>query len=212
MNRIFLYSILMFLALCCSKEPYAQVVHKLSIGMTTGYRYDNSSIYAEYAFTPKVQMTAEYVQGKYSGLGFAFGAYYYFYPFTGKQLSIGSGLVFSRTIGLGFSIGSSDQNDSANTFFNVTDVDFLIPTLAFRYDIPAESEPHNGYFRKGALSLFIRIGYRMLVGNAAEVSYISGPPDPHDEKDIQRDVSKGIGFSVGFSIYIGKKRKYKPIG
>jgi hypothetical protein len=39
MNRIYLYSILMFLALFGCKEPYAQVVHKLSLGMTTGYKH-----------------------------------------------------------------------------------------------------------------------------------------------------------------------------
>jgi hypothetical protein len=186
---------------------WAQVYHKVSLGMTTGYRYDNSSIYAEYAFCSKFDIAAEGVLNKYVGVGYGLGAYYYCYPLHNKGWSVLTGCIFSRVVGSDFSIERTSGNGaSENTFFDVSGASYLIPTVGARFDVGGETEDKKNK-RKGVLSLFLRIGYRIALDAPSYVTYVSGPPDSGDQKNIQRDVNKGMGFSIGFSMYIGKKEK-----
>jgi hypothetical protein len=199
-------TLLLFSAVCRA-NLFAQPYRKLSLGMSLGYRYDNSSIYLEYAFCSKFDIAAEGVLNKYVGLGYGLGAYYYSYLFHEKAWSILTACVFSRVRGSDFSIEWTNKNGiNQNTFFDVSGASYLIPTIGVRCDLAGETEDTKNK-RKGVLSLFLRLGYRLALDGASRVTLVSGPPDMGDQKNIQRDVKMGIGFSIGFSLYIGKKEK-----
>ena len=196
----------LLLSVILNSNCYAQTANALSVGMTTGYRYDNSSLYLEYGISSATAVSAEYFVSKYGGNGWAVGGYYYYWSDNNNKVRLFAGLGLARSFGSGFSIGWSGDGGDKNTFFDVSEATYLMPTAGIRYNLSGYAQEME-YKRFCSFSLFLRVGYRTPIGHEAEAAYVSGDPYPAKVNQIQQQVGQGIGFSVGFGIHIGKKVK-----
>jgi hypothetical protein len=198
--------ILVTSAMCFNKYCYAQNANRLGLGMTTGYRYDNSSLYAEYAFGERVVGSAEFTANKYAGNGIGVSGCYSFYPLKERKLAILAGVTFSRSFGTAYSIDWSEGGVDKTTFFDVNAANYIIPTIGVRYNIAGYAERET-YKRKVGFSLIFRAGYRLIAGETPQVTYVSGAVAAKEQDKAIRAIAKGIGFSIGFAISIGRKEK-----
>jgi len=199
-------TILILSAMCYNKHCYAQKGNRLGLGMTTGYRYDNSSLYAEYSFGERVISSAEFTVNKYAGNGIGVSGCYLFYPLKERKLAILAGVTFSRSFGTTYSIDWSDGGVDKTTFFDVKAANYIIPTIGVRYTIAGYAERET-YKRKVEFSLILRVGYRLIAGETPQVTYVSGAAAAKEQNKAIRAIAKGMGFSIGFAMSIGKKEK-----
>jgi hypothetical protein len=195
MNRI----IVILVLLMVKESARAQFFHKLGVGMTTGYRFNNTSLYLE-GCLKRFALTAEQVINKYQTAGFSFGIGYY-HPLHKNTIMPFVGVAWTKYNGGGLSF---DWGDSKNSNFSVGSAAYLIPHIGLRCNLiaPIEREKFN---RKAIFSAFIRVGYRLLLTKQPDVVFVSGDSYDKGLKRIRTAVKQGIGASIGFAIGFGKK-------
>ncbi len=174
-------------------------------GMTTGYRFNNGSIYLEHCFK-KVVVQGECVLNKYQDAGYSLGANYIAYY--SKLLEVDAGICFTHTGGITIPFLWHENGTERTTTFDISGGQYCIPYLVVRKNLFGLMERET-YTRQGKLSIFIRMGYRFTLGKSAEAIYVSGTPYPDKQRELNRAISGGLGGSVGFSFSIktGKKNR-----
>lgn len=178
---------------------HAQFFHKFGVGLSSGYRYNNSSIYLE-ACLKRVTINGEFIQNNYQGVGYGISADYYF-PLRHNTLMPFFGVGFTR---LGGNNNSLEWGSSQTTDFHVPEGAYIIPTIGLRYNIIGIMDREK-YRRKGLVSFILRMGYRVLTTQQPVVVYESGSVNDGLKNKIQQSVDRGIGGSLGIVFGLGKK-------
>ena len=181
--------------------PYA-----LGIGMSTGYRFNNSSTYVEENFK-NFLLSGEYILNKYQQGGYSFG-FNYKLNIVPAPFEVFIGCNFSKLRGGSDGIEWNYQNTDQYTIFSVSNASYLIPSIVVKYNIIAY-EKRTDFTRKCKFSLFCRLGYRSYTGHAPTVNYVSGTPYQNGYNEIEKSIRSGIGISAGFAFSFGKKEKKK---
>ena len=176
-----------------------QFFHKIGLGMSTGYRFNSSSIYIEGCLN-RFAINGEYIINKNQGLGFSISGGYYL-PLDKNRVMPFAGVAYTKMLGGGVSI---DWGQSNNTNFEVSSATYLIPTIGMRYNFLGIIEREK-YIRKGFLAVIVRLGYRLLLTKQPEVVFVSGDIYESKQKKIQSSINEGLGFSIGFVMGFGKK-------